>query len=123
VAALTIVTERFRKRKLLATGVLVVLGLVVVGSSGISAIWAWLLTGILVGLLFVLAYRYVISYQMALVLPAVAVILIAGLVRESLYMAYPGALPGSLLAILLVAGLTFYWYRQLAGQADQVDPG
>jgi hypothetical protein len=70
----------------------------------------------MVGLLFVLAFRFVLSYQLALVLPAVAAMLIIGLAKEASYMAYPAALPGLLLAIVLVAGIAIYWYRQLTSK-------
>jgi hypothetical protein len=113
VASINLVTERFRIRKLLGTGAFVILGLVVAGSIGISAIWAWLVAGTVVGLLLLLAYRFVVSHQLALVLPAVAAMMILGLAREATFVAYPGALAGSLLAILLVSGMAFCWYSSL----------
>jgi hypothetical protein len=113
VSSLAIFTNRLQKRKLLGTGILILVGLVFAGSSGISAVWSWLLVGLLLGLLFWLSFRFIFSYQMAAVLPAVAALLIGGIAREASYTAYPGALPGYCMAALLVAGIALLWYRQL----------
>jgi hypothetical protein len=113
VVSVTLFTGRFRNRKSLGIAILIVLGLVVAASAGVSAIWAWLLAGILLGLLLLVAYHFIISHQVSLVLPTVATMIIFGLVREATFAAYPGAVAGSLLAVLLVGGVAFYWFRSL----------
>jgi len=114
IASISILTDRWRKRKWLVSISIALLGLVVVGSAGIDTILAWLLMGALIGLVFLLAFRFVFCHQLSLVLPAIATMLILELIKEATFRAYPAALTGMLLAMILVSGIAYYWFKQLA---------
>ena len=54
--------------------------------------------------------------------PAAATLAIAGNVSPAIGGAHPGALPGSLLAMVLIAVVAVWWHRTLAASAPPSSP-
>jgi hypothetical protein len=79
----------------------------------------WLLEGVLIGTLLLLAYRHVFRFHLATIPLVVATVSIFGLIREIVFNAYPAAIPGAVLGITLISLLSYYWFKILRESQNQ----
>jgi Type II CAAX prenyl endopeptidase Rce1-like len=98
-------------------GTLIVLIAGVLGNAGSPReLPVWIGLTLLIGVLFLVAYVFVLRHDVSLVPLAAAVMTGLGALREGLAAAYPSSLAGAIVSIavmLLIAGV---WYRALAAR-------
>ena len=68
------------------------------------------------GIIYLLIYLFIFRFQLALIPIAFAVMVMLGELKQGVMNAFPAALPGAILAIIVVGLFSFYWYRKLAGE-------
>jgi hypothetical protein len=103
---------------------LVVAGLVLAGSQGMTSLPRWLGAGLAMGVVLLIAYAVVLRHHLALVPAAAAGLVMLEVVREGGIGAYPGALVGSIVAVLLIVVAAWFWLgRMTADTADTTDGG
>jgi len=76
----------------------------------------WLAQAVISGALFLALYALALHLDLSVMPVLVGTMLILGLLRSAFRASYPGALVGSLLAVLVVAVLAWWWYRKLTRQ-------
>lgn len=97
-----------------------VIGLIGIGTilasrgAEVESIPFLLVLGLGSGILLLLAYHFVLRLHLALVPIITASTTIFAALEQGLYQAHPTALPGAILAILLVGLVAWYWYKKLA---------
>jgi hypothetical protein len=107
-------TEGWTRRRALYSILLVILGFALAGAEGADSVGLWLGAGLVTGLLLWASWVLVLRFQLALIPIAAAAIAILGILRESVIGAYPGALVGGVVAVILVALLAVHWFGRLA---------
>jgi hypothetical protein len=96
---------------------LLLVGLILAGRQPLESITGWLLLGTLVGASLWVAYVWVLRFELSLIPPAAAVLAIAANLSRALGNAYPGAMAGSLVAVVLIAVAAVWWHRTLTAPA------
>jgi hypothetical protein len=89
-------------------------GLIIAGARSVETLPFWLLSGLAMGFILLLAYIFVLRFHLALVPLAAGVITILAALKQGIYQAVPAALPGVLIAMVLIDIVAFYWFKQLA---------
>lgn len=100
-----------RKRALFS--ILLVLTVLVFSGRSVDSVPFWFLSGIIGGVVVLLAYLVAFRYEPALIPPAVGSIAILGALRQAMIHVHPAAIPGAVLALLIVAAISVYWCRRL----------
>lgn len=108
------VTNAWTQKKIFAVALLLLLGLITSAMGSILSIPFWLLSGLVMGIIYLLIYLFIFRYQLALIPIAFGVMIMFGELRQGIMNAFPAALPGAILAVIVVAVFSYYWYRKLA---------
>ena len=106
-------TKGWTKKRGLFALVIILFGLIYTGFHPIKSLEYWLLSGALWGIILLLAYLFVFRYHLALVPIALVVPIMFGEVKQIVFSAFPAAVFGSVLAIILIGALSIYWYKKL----------
>ncbi len=113
-------TSAWRDRTRLFSALLVLLGFL--GATGTSrGIIAWVVSGLAVGVLLLVAYRFVARYDLTVLPVAVATSLILGQAQHVTFEAYPGAVAGRIGAIVVLAMIAVVWAHKMRA-APPVSP-
>jgi len=107
------VCRGWTKRKWLACILLILAGFVMATTVDVYTITSFILTGIVSGMLMLIGYIFVLRHHFSIIPIAVAVLFGLSLMKELFYAAYPASFMASILAIIIVFGAAFYWYRKL----------
>lgn len=108
-----------RRRMLIGPALFVLVGLI--GATGSPQnLLPWIGSASIVGALFALMFIVVLRHQVSLVPLAVAVMTMMGTAREGWAQAYPAALAGSLIAIVLMGMVAWWWSRRLEHEAESL---
>ena len=91
----------------------VVLGVFLAGASGIESISGWLAAGTVSGILLAAVYNYLLADCWEAVPVAIGTLTAFSLIQQAAFHAYPGAVVGSGIGIVIVAALAVYWERSL----------
>ena len=94
-----------------ASALLVVVGLVMAGSTAIETIPSWLIFGAATGIVLMLAYLAVFRHQPMVALVTAATLVILSILRDGIQRPYSTALLGSIMASVLIALAAWVWYR------------
>jgi hypothetical protein len=105
-------TLGWTKRRALFS-ILLVLAVLVFSGRSVESVPFWLLSGMIGGVVVLLAYLLAFRYEPALIPPAVGSIAILGALRQAMVNAHPAAIPGAALGLLIVAAISVYWSRRL----------
>ena len=73
----------------------------------------WIVLTLLIGAMFLAAYVVVLRHDVSIVPIAAAVMTSLGALREGLAAAYPAALAGTFLSIVLMSIIGWIWFRAL----------
>jgi len=114
VALLWSVSAGWRRLQGIASGVILVFGVVLVGSRGIETVPLWLLEGLLTGIVLWLVWVLVVRRQPALVPLVTAAGAALGAIRSAALGAFPGARAGSLIGAVLIVTLAMWWFSRLS---------
>ncbi|HUV12338.1 MAG TPA: hypothetical protein VMY18_01780 [Acidobacteriota bacterium] len=91
----------------------VVLGVFLAGASGIESISGWLAAGTVSGILLAVVYNYVLADCWEAVPVAIGTLTVFSLIQQAAFHAYPGAVVGSGIGIIIVSVLAVFWERSL----------
>ena len=108
-------TQGWTQRRTLFSTVLVLLGLVIAGAGAgsVESLPFLFVSGLISGLVLLLAYSVVLRFHLALIPLALAAVAIFNEVKEGIYQTHPAAIPGSIVAIILIGGVSVLWFRKL----------
>jgi hypothetical protein len=107
-------TAGWSRRKALFLPLFLVMGWVMAGSQGVETIPLWLGAGTLTGVVLWALYTLVLRFDWTTIPVLMATSMALDLLREGQYRAYPGALIGALIAVVIVVLLAWYWWRSLS---------
>ncbi|MFO7888830.1 MAG: CPBP family intramembrane glutamic endopeptidase [bacterium] len=109
-------TKNWKKRKIIFAVLIILTGFL---ASGISteSLPFFLLIGLIKGIVYLLAYVSVFRYNLSLIPLATGSLAIVKILQQGVMNAYPTAIPGAVLAIILIGVVSVYWY-QLLKQVD-----
>ncbi|MEK0336543.1 MAG: hypothetical protein QQN41_03810, partial [Nitrosopumilus sp.] len=74
----------------------------------------WLISGLISGIIYLLAYLFVFRFHLALIPLALGAGTILDAMKQGIMNSYPTAIPGAVLAIILIGIISVYWYQQLS---------
>lgn len=109
-------TAGWQRKKILAVALLLLLGLVSSGVDAVLSVPFWLLSGLVMGIVYLLLYLFVLRFQLAIIPIAFAVTIMLSELKQGIMNAFPAALPGAILAMIVIGGFSVYWYRRLAAE-------
>lgn len=107
------VTLSWTTRRAAGIAVLAILGFLSGGAPGGTSLTAWLAGGAIMAAAFAIVYTTLLRFDPTLVplaLGTIAVLRTAGVVRQP---AFPGAVTGAMLGAMVVAALSWWWFRIL----------
>ena len=104
-------TKSWTVKKGLFSMLFIFFGLIVIGSNNITGIGGWILSGIIVGLLFRWIYISILRYSPELTIFIISSLTIINLISEIITPAFPGAALGSSLTIISIIALNYCWVR------------
>ena len=105
-------TSGWTGRTRLFSLLLVLLGFL--GATGAAlGIIVWVASGLVVGVLLLVAYRFVVRYDLTVLPVAVATSLILGQAQHLTFEAYPGAVAGRIGAIVVLGMIAVVWAQKL----------
>jgi hypothetical protein len=111
--AIDYITDGWKSKRWLATFFLILLAVAACDLSELSSITSWLGMGIGLGILITILYAYVLRFARSSLPSVVATVVAFKAVRVMMFNPYPGAVFGSILAIVVVSCFTVYWSYQL----------
>jgi hypothetical protein len=100
-----------------ASWIWIAVGLALAGVQGIDTLLSWLVLGVALGVLLLLAYLLVFRHQPALMLLTTATVAILSTLRDGLQRPYPAALPGAVAGSVLIAVAAAVWYKSYSRDA------
>ncbi len=106
-------TGGWTRRKELFSALIILLGMILAGARSVETLPIWLMSGPLMGVLLLLAYIFVLRFNLTLVPLAVSVLILLGEVKQGIAQPIPAALPGAIIAIVLTVLLAFFWHKKL----------
>lgn len=116
-------TRNWTRRRSVAAGLLFFFGVLAGGSGGSATISDWIATGSLAGAALTLGTLLVARFDLATVPLAVGVLAILRVAARAIAPAFPGALAGSALAVLLVSALAYWWAEAIRREGSSVVEG
>jgi hypothetical protein len=114
VAVLWSVTAGWHRLRGLASALILVFGVVLVGSKNIESVPLWMLEGVLTGIVLWLVWVLVVRRQPAMVPLVTAAGAALDAIRSAVLGAYPGARAGSLVGAVLIVTLAIWWFSRLS---------
>jgi hypothetical protein len=91
----------------------VALGVILAGGSGIESIPEWLIAGTVSGILLAIVYNYVLVYCWEAVPVAIATLTVFSLIQQAWFRAFPGAVVGIGIGIVILGTIAVFWERRL----------
>ncbi|MEJ2188966.1 MAG: hypothetical protein P8Y93_06025, partial [Acidobacteriota bacterium] len=114
VALLWSMSAGWQRLRGLASAVILVFGVVLVGSRGVETLPLWLAEGVLTGIVLWSVWVLVVRRQPALVPLVTAGGAALGTIRSAVLGAYPGAEAGSLVGAVLIVTIATWWFSRLS---------
>ncbi|MCF7884852.1 MAG: CPBP family intramembrane metalloprotease [Candidatus Marinimicrobia bacterium] len=106
-------TVNWTKRRLLFAFIILVVILVVKGLN-LETIPFWIISGLVVGVIYLVIYIVFVRYRLDLIPLIVGGSTILHIMQQLVFNAYPTAIIGNLIAILLITLIAIYWSKKLA---------
>ena len=89
----------------------IILGLIIIGADNITGIGSWILSGIVVGLIFRWLYISTLRYNPELTVFIISSLTILNLLYEIIRPSFPGAGLGSVITIIAIIALNYCWVK------------
>jgi hypothetical protein len=105
---------RWTKRRGLSAAAILLMGFVFSTYGFSDTLRLWLVSGAVFGAALLFAYIYMFRVNISIVPVALACLIILSRIRLMVFDAFPNAAYGGLISILLILGLSFLWFRELA---------
>jgi hypothetical protein len=113
VAAVDRITAGWTRRRVLAAALLWIVGGLLGATGSPENLLPWIASAAVAGTLLVAAYILVLRLDVSVVPFAVAVMTTTGTLREGWSQAYPGALPGAIVAVSMMWAMAYGGFRAL----------
>ena len=104
-------TKSWTVKKGLFSMLFIFFGLIIIGSNNITGIGGWILSGIIVGILFRWIYISTLRYNPEVTIFIISSLTIINLISEITTPSFPGAGLGSSLTIISIIALNYCWVR------------
>lgn len=111
--SVNLLTNQWTKRRILFSCAFILLGFIYSGTL-INSLSFWLIAGPVTGMVLLFAYTFAARLHMSLVPLAMAFMSMLDMLKQSVVNPYPAAIPGSILAVVLIAALALYWQKLLS---------
>jgi hypothetical protein len=105
-------TKSWTQRRILIS-ILFILLVLIIEASLVRSLSFGLFLGLLTGFIFLLMYKFVLRCEMALIPLMMGSIIVFSQLKEGILNAYPAAIPGTILSIILICAISIYWYKVL----------
>jgi len=106
-------TNHWQKRQLLFSFIFILFGLLVYGLGTLNDLLNWFIIGTVMGSIIALSYYFVIRFDRALIPLITGTIFILYTIQQVLFNAYPQAAPAHVIAALIIAIVSIYWFNRL----------
>jgi hypothetical protein len=116
-------TLSWTRRRLLAVIVLGIIGFFAGGLPAGSHTASWIAAGLVLAAALIVAYATLLRFDPTIVPVAMGTMTIVSSIGRGIGRAFPGALSGSVVAAVLVAGLGWWWFRALRRARTAIDAG
>ena len=113
VATANRMSDGWTRRRVFIGALLVVVGGVLGNAGSPLNLAAWLASAAIIGALLLAAYVFVLRHHSRVVPFVAALLTTAATLREGWTRAYPGVLPGALIAFVLIWVVAIAWFRGL----------
>lgn len=114
------ITNYWQQKKWIGLLTFISLGILMNGLQSIEQISSWLIGGIGIGLILALIYLVIGRYDREALPITVGVFCATQLGQQALFNAYPGALIGNILSIIIVLILAYFWSQTLSREEKQI---
>jgi hypothetical protein len=106
-------TRGWAQKRIIFAILIVLMGFVVAGDS-IESITFYIISGLISGIIYLLAYIFVFRYNLCLIPLAIGAGVMVDILRQGIMNAYPYAIPGAVLAVVAIGCVSVYWYKLLS---------
>lgn len=106
-------TKSWTQRRILIS-ILFILLVLIIEASSVSSLSFGLFLGLLAGFVYLLIYKFALRCEMALIPLMVGSIAVFSQLKEGILNAYPAAILGTVLSIILIGVISIYWYKVLS---------
>jgi len=113
-------SEQWSCKKATAAALLIFAGIVFAGTGSISSIPYWIISGVVTGVVILLLYVYVLRFDWAIVPAGITAVMLLGQVKTIALQPYPSAVPGGILAIVLLSFAGILWCRILGNVTSRL---
>ena len=107
------ITQSWTRRRAVGLAALGVLGFLSVGVPASAHVGGWALAGALIAVTLMVAYATLLRFDLTLVPVALGTMMAMGTLARCIQRPFPGALPGSVVAALLIGLLAYWWLTAL----------
>jgi membrane protease YdiL (CAAX protease family) len=107
------ITRSWRRRRIVGAVLLAAFGFLSGGVPVSGHAMGWVAAGAIVAVTLTLTYITLLRFDLTLVPIALGTMIAVGLVARGAQRAYPGALPGSIAGAVLLALVSWFWFRAL----------
>lgn len=108
------VSNFWRDRHTFASAILIAAGITLTGMKTIENIPLWLLSGTLLGILFLIMYAIYIRFDRSIIPIATCSFLVCQLTQQAMFNAFPLAIVSNVIACGLIIILAYIWHKKLA---------
>ena len=103
------ISNGWRKRKALLTISSLIMGAALAGMASVESLGAWVVGGLVSGIVLLAFYVFLVRFELALVPLAAGTLTALGELQGGLQQAYGAALPGAVVSAVLIAALAALW--------------
>jgi hypothetical protein len=107
------VTCSWTRRRALGVAALAIIGFLSVGVPTTGHAAGWALSGALIAVALVAAYTTLLRFDLTLVPAGLGTMMAVGVLARGIQRPFPGALLGSIVAVMLIALLAYWWLKAL----------
>ncbi|NQV17533.1 MAG: CPBP family intramembrane metalloprotease [Armatimonadetes bacterium] len=116
------ITKNWTQKKFIGILLPILIGIFFIGGKSLKIftganIAFWLINGILTGILLIFIYRNYARFSFSSIPVLMSVIYLFKILKNGLYFAYPAALPGSIVGIIIIVVFGIFWSKEL-GKLD-----
>jgi hypothetical protein len=107
------ITRSWTRRRAAGLAALAVIGFLSAGVPASAHLGGWALGGALIAVSLMAAHATLLRFDITLVPMALGTMMAVSSVARGVQRPFPGALPGSILAAILIGSLAYWWLKAL----------